>query len=197
MRNAYKILVRKPEGKRPRWRHRREYNIKTDLRKIGCEGVNWMYLIGTSGRLLWTRQWTFGFHKRRWISWLAEWLLASLEQFRSMELINGAWKFITVCTRARHRFLSSARCIHSIPPTPYFLKSIPSTPGSSEWCLRFRFSDHKQGAAQKRAIVRTFFRKYTLKVKGVFAQGWTTPWRCRVQKVISFVVYFKIFFIIL
>jgi hypothetical protein len=37
MRNAYKILVRKPEGKRPLGipRRRWEDNIKTDIKKIG------------------------------------------------------------------------------------------------------------------------------------------------------------------
>jgi hypothetical protein len=46
MRNAYRILVGKPEGKRPRWRHRRrwEYNIRMDLKEIGWEGVDWMHL---------------------------------------------------------------------------------------------------------------------------------------------------------
>jgi hypothetical protein len=36
MKNAYKILVGKPEGKRPRGRPRRrwEYNIKMDLAEI-------------------------------------------------------------------------------------------------------------------------------------------------------------------
>jgi hypothetical protein len=37
--------------------------------------------------------------------------------------------------------------------------------------------------------------KYTPKVRRVFAQGWRSPWRRRVQKVISFVVYFKIIFL--
>jgi hypothetical protein len=42
-RNAYRILVGKPEGKRPprRTRHRREDNIKLVLRKIGWEGMDW------------------------------------------------------------------------------------------------------------------------------------------------------------
>jgi hypothetical protein len=46
MRNAYKILVRKPEGKRPLRRpgHRWEDNIGMDLREIGWEGVDWMNL---------------------------------------------------------------------------------------------------------------------------------------------------------
>jgi hypothetical protein len=46
MRNAYSILVGKPEGKRPlgRPRHRSENNIRMVLREIGWEGVNWIYL---------------------------------------------------------------------------------------------------------------------------------------------------------
>jgi hypothetical protein len=37
VRNLYKILVGKPEGKRPlrRLRHRQEDNIRMDLREIG------------------------------------------------------------------------------------------------------------------------------------------------------------------
>jgi hypothetical protein len=40
MRNAYKILVGKPEGKRPLRRPRRRWkdNIKMDLKEVGCEG---------------------------------------------------------------------------------------------------------------------------------------------------------------
>jgi hypothetical protein len=42
MRNVYKILVRKGEGKRPLGRpsHRWENNIKLDLGKVGVEGVD-------------------------------------------------------------------------------------------------------------------------------------------------------------
>jgi hypothetical protein len=41
-RNAYKILVGKPEGKRPLGRTRRRSvdNIKTDLREIGWDGLD-------------------------------------------------------------------------------------------------------------------------------------------------------------
>jgi hypothetical protein len=50
MRNEYKILVGKPEGKRPlaRTRHRYYDNIRMDLRKIGCIWLR----IGSSDRLL-------------------------------------------------------------------------------------------------------------------------------------------------
>jgi hypothetical protein len=41
-RNAYGILVGKPEGKRPRPRRRWMNNIKMDLREIGWDGVDLM-----------------------------------------------------------------------------------------------------------------------------------------------------------
>jgi hypothetical protein len=46
MTNAYKILVVKPEGKRPLGRptRRGEDNIKIDLREIELEGVDWIHL---------------------------------------------------------------------------------------------------------------------------------------------------------
>jgi hypothetical protein len=45
-RNAYKLLVGKPEGRTPlgRPRHRWEDNIKMDLREIGRDGVDWIGL---------------------------------------------------------------------------------------------------------------------------------------------------------
>jgi hypothetical protein len=46
MRNTYKILVGKPERKRPLEipRHRRENNIRMDLREVGWKDVDWMHL---------------------------------------------------------------------------------------------------------------------------------------------------------
>jgi hypothetical protein len=45
-RNAYRILVGKPEGKRPLGRSRRRWedNIKMDLREIGWGGTDWIHL---------------------------------------------------------------------------------------------------------------------------------------------------------
>jgi hypothetical protein len=45
-RNAYRILVGKPEGKRPLGRPRRRCvdNIKMDLREIGWDGMDWIDL---------------------------------------------------------------------------------------------------------------------------------------------------------
>jgi hypothetical protein len=57
-RNAYRILVGKPEGRRPLGRPSRRWvdNIKIDIREIGWDGVAWtgsIWLrIGTSGGLL-------------------------------------------------------------------------------------------------------------------------------------------------
>jgi hypothetical protein len=44
--NAYRILVRNPEGKRPLGRPRRKRvdNIKLDLREIGWDGMDWIDL---------------------------------------------------------------------------------------------------------------------------------------------------------
>jgi hypothetical protein len=46
MRNAYSILVVKPEGKRPLGRPRRRWedNIRMDLKKKERESVNWIHL---------------------------------------------------------------------------------------------------------------------------------------------------------
>jgi hypothetical protein len=45
-RDIYKVLVRKPEGKRPfeRPRRRWEDNIKTDLQEVRCETMDWIEL---------------------------------------------------------------------------------------------------------------------------------------------------------
>jgi hypothetical protein len=45
-RELYRVLVGKPEGKRPlrRPRHRWEDNIKMDLQEVGCGGMDWIGL---------------------------------------------------------------------------------------------------------------------------------------------------------
>jgi hypothetical protein len=45
-RNAYRILVGNPEGKRPLGRqiHRWVDNIKIDLKEIGSDGMDWIDL---------------------------------------------------------------------------------------------------------------------------------------------------------
>jgi hypothetical protein len=43
---VYRVLVGKPEGKRPlgRPRHRWEDNVRTDLQEVGCECEDWIGL---------------------------------------------------------------------------------------------------------------------------------------------------------
>jgi hypothetical protein len=88
----YRIFLRNPEGKRPLGRPRRKWadNFKFILERQ--DGVEWtasIWLrIGTSGGLLWTRWWTFGFHKMLGNSWVAAQLVASQERLSSVKLVN-------------------------------------------------------------------------------------------------------------
>jgi hypothetical protein len=45
-RGVYKVLMGRPEGKRPVGRPRRRWedNIKVDLKEIGIDGANWLQL---------------------------------------------------------------------------------------------------------------------------------------------------------
>ena len=45
-RGVYRVLVGKPEGKRPLGRPRRRWvdNIKMDLQEVGCGGMDWIEL---------------------------------------------------------------------------------------------------------------------------------------------------------
>jgi hypothetical protein len=48
LRNAYKTVVEKPEGKRPLSRpsnREEDNNILMDLREIGFEGVDWIHVV--------------------------------------------------------------------------------------------------------------------------------------------------------
>jgi hypothetical protein len=45
-RGVYRVLVGRPEGKRPLGRHRLRWEdeVKIDLREIGIDGENWIQL---------------------------------------------------------------------------------------------------------------------------------------------------------
>jgi hypothetical protein len=55
-RGVYRVLVGRPEGKRPLGRPRLRWknNIKMDVREIGIDGANWIQL--AQARVLW---WVF------------------------------------------------------------------------------------------------------------------------------------------
>ena len=71
-RGVHRVLVGKPEGKRPlgRPRHRWEYNIKMDLQEVGGGCGDWMELAQDRDR--WrafvSMVMNFGFHKMQGIS---------------------------------------------------------------------------------------------------------------------------------
>ena len=50
-RGVYRVLVGKPEGKRPlgRPRHRRVDNIRMDLQEVGCGYMDWIGLAQDRG----------------------------------------------------------------------------------------------------------------------------------------------------
>jgi hypothetical protein len=91
-RSAYRILVGRPEGRRPLGRPRRRWedNIKMDLQEVGSEHGLDLYgswEIQVAGSCECGNE-PSGFYKTRGISWLADDLLASEEGLCSLELVS-------------------------------------------------------------------------------------------------------------
>ena len=51
-RRIFRVLMGKPEGKRPlgRPKHRWKDNIKMDLKEVGCGGMDWIELVQDGDR---------------------------------------------------------------------------------------------------------------------------------------------------
>jgi hypothetical protein len=84
------------EGRRPLERPKRRWedNNKMDLREVGWgawTGSIWLR-IGTGGGLLWIRWWTFGFHKMRGVSWVAQ----DVFSFSGRTLLHGVSKSFNI-----------------------------------------------------------------------------------------------------
>ena len=91
-RGVYRVLVRKPEGKRQLGRPRLiwEDNIKMGLQEVGCGGMDWIEVaqVRDGWLALVNALINFGFRRIRGISWLVENLLASREGLCFMEQVS-------------------------------------------------------------------------------------------------------------
>ena len=86
---VYRVLVEKPEGKRPLGRPRRRLvdNITMYLQEVGCGYMDWIGL--AQDRVRWrtlvSAVMTFGFREMRGISWLAVNQLAAQDGLCTIE----------------------------------------------------------------------------------------------------------------
>jgi hypothetical protein len=96
---ANRILMWRPEGKRPLGRPRRRWvdDAKLDLREIGWDDMDWIHLAYDR------EQWrafvntviNLGLHKILGNSWVAERLEASQEDLNSMQLVSSC--YVVLC----------------------------------------------------------------------------------------------------
>jgi hypothetical protein len=97
MRNAYTILVGKPEGKRPYGKPRRRWksNTETELGELDCQGVDWIHLADGSVQC-WAvvnTEVNTGFQKRReFLGQLSNYQLYSVKPFSFLK--NNFYKTV-------------------------------------------------------------------------------------------------------
>ena len=90
-RSSYRVLVEKPEGRRPLWRRRRRWedNIKMDLREVEWRDMGWIGLAqNRDGWASVNAVVDVRFPCNAGICWLAENLTASQEGLCSVELVR-------------------------------------------------------------------------------------------------------------
>ena len=96
-RGVYRVLVGKPEGKRPLGRPRRRWedNIKMDLQEVGGGCEDWMELAQNRDRwrALVSTVMNLRVPKMRGISWLA----AEPVSFSKRTLLHGLGKYVVLC----------------------------------------------------------------------------------------------------
>ena len=91
--------------------------------------IGYMWLrIRTSGGLLWTRRWTFGFHKMPRNAWLAEELLVSQEGLSYMESVSQLDSSSSIGTIAHCGLWPVEQCpsIFSYLPPTLSIFSVPA-----------------------------------------------------------------------
>jgi hypothetical protein len=95
-RNAYRLLVGKPEGKRLLGRPRRRFgdNIRMDLGVVGLGDADWIGLAQDRNRWRANSLLTFGFHKLLANYRVASQLVASRVVLSSVELVICPWKYL-------------------------------------------------------------------------------------------------------
>ncbi|KAJ4431945.1 hypothetical protein ANN_20554, partial [Periplaneta americana] len=83
-RNAYRVLVGRPEGKRPLGRPRRRWedNIKMDLREVGYEDREWINLAQDRDR--WRAYVRAAMNLRKWIDYKLRW---DPEEYGGVEML--------------------------------------------------------------------------------------------------------------
>jgi hypothetical protein len=121
--------------------------------------------IGTGGELLWMRWWTFGFHKMRGISWVAQDVLASQEWLCSMEWYEIMWKTYGTAEKATDQ--DTIRCMR------FACLTTKITHTHSE-CTTYSFSRRLSVTSYVHCL-SCFVLSYTLAVTRLYNRG-TPMW---------------------
>jgi hypothetical protein len=130
-------------------------------------GFIWLR-IGSSGGLLWTRQWTFGFHKWRRIYWLAEQLFLLNNSVQWNLTYLGPYLGEVTCGRALSRqlrltFSSVPSWLHRVVWPPVLSSILDRVPEMDEnWTFGVYSGLYAKGGAPDRFILYSTFLNQNL-----------------------------------